>query len=159
MSNPHNAGRKFTSGLFVEYGGPDVPYSLSHFKDIFLESRDSSGYICAQEVLHLVPEKNRWEEWKRLFERNAALRRHYESWKEELEVRVRAEAENLIASGCDKVSFPRLRYIIDGDLYGKRKVGRPTKGELTKRDRVEKEVKAHNKKNRADLDEVIELAK
>jgi len=158
MSNPLNAGRKFTSGLFKEYGGKDAPYSLDDFKRIFLDSMDSSGYICAQEVLHLVEEKDRWQEWKRLFERNAELSRHYEAWKEELEVCVRAEAENLIASGCDKVSFPRLRYILDGDLYGKRKVGRPSKGELSKRERVQEKVKAHNKKDQKNIDEVIGLA-
>ena len=158
MSNPLNAGRKFTSGLFKEYGGKDAPYSLDNFKRIFLESCDSSGYLCAQEVLHLIEGKDRWQEWKRLFERNPELRRHHETWKEELEVRTRAEAEKLIASGCDKMAFPRLRYILDGDLYGKRKVGRPSKGELTKREKMQEKVKVHNKKDQKNIDKVIELA-
>lgn len=155
-----NAGRLTTSGLFKEgkLGGPDAPYSLERFKDVFMGSFDSSGYICAQEMLTLVPQKDRWAEWKRLFERNAELRRYHEAWKEEMEIRVRSNAESLVASGCDKETFPRLRWILDGNLYGKRKVGRPTKGELSKKERVAKGVKAHNQKSPLDLDKTIDLA-
>ena len=77
MTQITTGGRKFSSSLFK---GKDAPYSLDKFKDVFLESRDSSGYICAQEMLHLVPRKDRWIEWKRLFIGNAELHRHYEAW-------------------------------------------------------------------------------
>ena len=57
----HKGGRLQSSGLFKECkGGDDAPYSLDKFKNIFLESCDSSGYLCAQEMLHLVPQKDRW---------------------------------------------------------------------------------------------------
>lgn len=154
------AGRLATSGLFKEgkLAGPDAPYSLESFKNVFMGSNDSSGYICAQEMLTEVPQKDRWQEWKRLFERNAELRRHHEAWKEEMEIRVRANAESLVASGCGKEAFPRLRWILEGHLYGKGKVGRPTKGQISKKERVKEGVKALRKKGQVDLDEVIGIA-
>lgn len=159
MSN-NGAGRLVTSGMFKECkgGGPDAPYSLGAFKDVFMGSGDSTGYLCAQECLTLVPLTNRWQEWKRLFDRNAELRRYHESWKEELEIRVRANAESLVASGCGKETFPRLRWILEGNLYGKGKVGRPTKGEVSKKQRVKEGVEALHKKGQVDLKKVLEIA-
>ena len=75
-----------------------------------------------------------------------------------MDIRVRAEAESLVASDCGKEAFPRLRWILEGNLYGKGKVGRPSKGQLSKKERIKAGVKAINKKDIKSLDNVIEIA-
>ena len=151
-------GRLFSSGLFKEFGrGKNVCYSLEKFKEVFMAKQESSGYLCAAEVVTEVLPKNRWEEWNRIFN-NPRMHSILEAWKEELEIRVRANAESLVALGCDKEAFPRLRYILDGNLHGKRKVGRPTKGELTKKERINKGIKDLRTANPGELDEVLDEA-
>lgn len=155
----NKGGRLFSSGLFKDLSGnnKNACYSLEKFKEVFMAKKDSSGYLCAEEVVTEVEPKNRWAEWNRIFS-NPRMHNILEAWKEELEIRVRAIAESLVATGCDKEAFPRLRYILDGHLHGKRKAGRPTKGELTKRERIAKGVKDLRQENPKELDVVLSIA-
>ncbi len=134
----NKGGRKETSNLFKEEGDPNAPYSLERFREVFISQADSTGYLCAQIVLDCLPAKDRWTEWSRLFS-NTKLCRILETWREEMEVFVKANAETKVALGCDSKDFTRLRYLLDRDLPsdGKRKAGRPSKEQQTKRQKIQ----------------------
>src|SRR5690242_846697 len=131
------AGRVPTRALFKLIPGeedkphPEAPYDLNDFKAHFLAVRDSTGYTTAQDMLVHVDALQRWNEWLRIF-KQGPLQRILEDWKSELQVIIRSEAEKAIALGCDSKDFPRLKFIAEGKLHPKRKVGRPDKGQLTK---------------------------
>ena len=149
-------GRKISSGLFIQEDPENGVYDLNEFRKEFLDSADSTGYYCAKKLLVHVPEEERWAEWKRIFEGNTRLQRVHQSWIEELDILTRADAERQIAKGCDPKDFARLKYIREGNLYRDRKVGRPTKGQASKEQRIKDAVKHTTKE---DLDRVISLGK
>lgn len=142
------AGRKATSGLFIEKDPEKGIYSLEEFKRVFLDRKDPSGYLCAQEVLTDIPLQKRWEEWKRLIE-NSWFRGRVEEWKDELEVAVRATAIQEITGGCNPKDFNTLKWLAEGRPFGEIKAGRPTKKETERKEKIKREVR--NKLNpRAD---------
>ena len=151
------AGRKHTSSLFKEFGNANSPYSLELFKSEFIAFGENSGYLCSQRVITEFPEKDRWDEWKRIFF-NAKLHRILEGWRKDLEIRVRAEAESKLAKGCDPKDFPRLRFLISGGLSSGAGAGRPSKGQQGKTERIKAKVEIKDKPSSQKADKIIEMA-
>lgn len=153
------AGRKPNRALFKIIPGeedkphPEAPYDLNEFKAHFLAVRDSTGYTTAQDLLQHVEQLDRWNEWQRIF-KQGPLQRVLETWREELQVIIRSEAERFIATGCDSKDFPRLKFIIEGKLSNKRKAGRPDKGNISKEEIHKENAKEQVQPN---MDNVIQL--
>lgn len=158
MADKKIAGPKPTSGLFkqlsLEEDKGETPYDLDTFKEGFIESADFTGYSSSQILLTEVPPKKRWEEWKRIF-KNTRMRKILEDWIDELDIIIRSQATKDIINGCDSKDFPRLRYIKEGKVYGDNKVGRPSKEQISRDDRIKRSVESNIDK--AGLTEVISL--
>ena len=145
------AGRRNTSGLFLELRRDDTPlkespYSLENFRHVFLNEGDSTGYLCAMKVLEGISENKRWKEWQRIFSQSP-MKGILDKWREELEVYLRAIHERAVAKGeVDPKDFPRVRFVLEGGLGrnqpSAKGVGRPSKEEKTKRERITEKAKA-----------------
>lgn len=161
MENKDLGGRPQTSGLFKTFPDrediPDAPYDLDVFKEIFFRHMEPSGYLCAMEAFNDIPKKKRWDEWKRLFHGNAALKRIHQEWCEELEIFLCAVATQELAEGCDPKDFSRLKYIKEGKLFDKGGAGRPSKGQPTRQERTKDSVKNKLPKNMTN--KIIDLGK
>lgn len=128
-------GRLLTQSLFVEnfYNTDFAMYTLNDedktykgkvypsLRRLYLETMDPTEYTFATTYLW------GWEHWQRLLA-NKAIREEVEKWREELEVKVRANAVACIMSkGVD--SFSAAQWVADGK-WKPAKTGRPTKAEL-----------------------------
>lgn len=126
-------GRYLTQSLFLEhkYDTTYAMYSLSDqdkeyegkiypsLRRLYLESMDPTEYTFATTYL------SNWEQWQRICA-NQALLTHIEEWREELEVKVRAQAvKRILNLGID--NFTAAKWAADGHWNVKR--GRPSKAE------------------------------
>lgn len=143
MKNFKNSiGHWITRGLFYEQAPEKtfVCYTLKEhdhegyesLRRLYLECDDPTEYTFA--VTHL----GGWEHWKKLLECDW-FQPHIESWREELEIRTRAQAlvrlKQAAANKEDKSSFQANKYLLDKgwvEKEAKNKVGRPTNDKIIK---------------------------
>ena len=136
-------GRPLTQSLFLEIGYSDYAvYTLKEndheyngkkypsLKQLYLEMEDVTEYFFASKYLL------GWKHWKRLKE-NKALKPHFNEWAEELEVRIRAQAirDIISASANEQGGFQAAKWLADRG-WDKKAVGRPTKNDKEREDRI-----------------------
>lgn len=140
-------GRPLTQSLFLEVGYSDYavytlkeydyPYKGKHYpslKRLFLAEEDPTEWAFADK--HLLG----WQHWKRLCE-NKILAKHFEEWREELELKIRSQAVRDMMSLCASESgnFSAAKFLADRG-WEKRGAGRPSKAEKEKAMRIKERV-------------------
>jgi len=141
-------GRPLTQGLFLEIGY-NTQYALytlddedKTYKDkvypslkrLYLECADPTEYQFAKKYLL------NWKHWRRLNE-NVVLCKHFDDWREELEVAMRSEAVLSIVdmTTSDQGNFQAARWLADRG-WDKRGVGRPSKKDVEREKRIEDKI-------------------
>lgn len=105
-------------------------YSL---KKLFLEMGDLTCYAFANEYLI------NWNHWKRL-ENNTWVNKFIEEWKEELDLKLRAESLfSMREQANEEGSFQAQKFMIDRQ-YDKRGAGRPSKKDKQLADKRNKDL-------------------
>lgn len=116
-----------------EYKGVLYP----SIKRLYLECEDVTEYEFANKYFAS------WSHWKRL-QKNARIADHISDWREELEVKLRAQAiRNIIdqTTSDSQGSFQAAKWLADRG-WDKRAAGRPSKVEKEKEDRIKDRVSA-----------------
>lgn len=136
-------GRPLTQSLFLELGYSEYAvYTLKEhdyaykgqnypsLKRLYLKEEDVTEYEFA--VKHLLG----WQHWKRLCE-NKQIRKHIDEWREELELKVRAQAIRDMQGLCasENGNFSAAKFLADRG-WEKRAPGRPSKAEKERDERV-----------------------
>ena len=135
-----NSGKYITLSLFLEngYNTEFAVYTLTDtdkeykgkvypsLRRLYLEQMDPTEYAFANKYLW------GWEHWQRIVANNL-MTEAIESWREELEVKLRALAiASIIKTSYD--SYNAATWVADGKWKQKR--GRPSKAELAKEKRI-----------------------
>lgn len=151
-------GIPMTQGLFLEMGyntdlavftlkDRDHDYKghiYPSLKKLYLEESDPTEYLFASKYLL------GYQHWKRLVN-NKMLYKHIEEWREELEIKLRAEAVRALINmtSSENGNFQAAKFLADRG-WDRNKVGRPSKEEMEKRAaiglKVEDEFKADIKR-------------
>lgn len=129
--------RWLTSGLFIETAGPNkdfILFSLEEAKELFLETGDITGYRFATEHL------GGWQHFKAM-EASPVLRDIIEEWKEELEVKIRAENLLDIQENAKGGHYQAQKYLVDRGWEQNPK-GRPSKVDKEKHLRKEEKLRS-----------------
>lgn len=139
-----SSGRPLTQSLFLENGynleyavytlkEDDYEFKGKHYpslKKLFLEMEDLTEYEFANEYLL------GWQHWKRL-NKNKLMTQHFEEWREELELRLRAQGiRAIIDQAADDKAFQAAKFLADKG-WDKKAAGRPSKNEKLKEDRMQ----------------------
>lgn len=138
-------GKPLTQSLFLEarYEKEFAVYSLKDddwtldgvvypsLKKLFIELEDVTEYEFANRYLL------GWQHWKRL-NNNNLLAHHFEEWREELELKVRAQAvrDIISLSAGESGGFQAAKWLADRG-WEKRGAGRPSKEENEKNKRIQ----------------------
>ena len=139
-----NVGRPLTQSLFLENGyqldkavytlkDEDYEYKGNTYpslKRLFLEMEDVTEYEFANKYLL------GWKHWQRL-NANKLMTKHFEEWREELELRLRAQGiRAIIDQSCDDKGFQAAKYLAEKG-WDKKAVGRPSKHDKKREERME----------------------
>ena len=134
-------GRFRTLSLFYELNTTDLPsvFTLKErehkgypsLKQIFLSYTDPTEYTFAMEVF------GSWTGWQKISE-SAEIKKHVDQWREELEIKIRAEAikaiaETAVTEGAKGTAA--ARWIAEGNWKGRR--GRPSKAEVERERKIQ----------------------
>jgi hypothetical protein len=128
------AGKYITQGLFYEaeydltfaqytWGPEDKEKDgkfLKSLKKLYLEMEDTTEYEFA--IAYFVD----YPHWVRCVN-NAAIRKHVEQWRTELELKLRARAARALIKEAEKGNFNAARWVADKGWEAKR--GRPSNAE------------------------------
>ena len=128
-----SSGRPLTQSLFLELlYKPDVAvYTLKDYdhtyegkefksiKRLYLEMEDTTEYEFANTYFL------GWDHWNRIVE-NKLLTDHVRSWREELELKLRARAVKQMMALADEGSYQASKWLADRG-WDTRAAGRPTK--------------------------------
>lgn len=139
-----SGGRPVTQSLFLENGyrtdlavytlkDEDHEYQgvvYPSLKKLFLAFEDPTEYEFANTYLL------GWSHWKRLND-NKLMTGHFELWREELELRLRAQGiRAAIDQAADDKGFQAAKWLADSG-WRKNAVGRPSKTEKLKEERMQ----------------------
>lgn len=137
-------GRPLTQSLFLEIGyeedkaiftlkDDDHEYKGNTYyslKKLFIEMEDPIEYAFANEYLL------GWSHWQRL-NNNKALTKHFQEWREELELSLRSQgARAIIDQAADEKGFQAAKWLNEKG-WDKRQAGRPSKNEKLKEERMQ----------------------
>jgi hypothetical protein len=140
-------GRPLTQSLFLEIGydtekavftlkDEDFFYeghTYPSLKKLFLATEDPTEYQFAKAYLL------GWQHWLRL-NKNKLLSKHFEEWREELEVALRSSAAlSIIDMSSDDKGFQAAKWVADKG-WAKRGAGRPSKEEKLREERVQERI-------------------
>jgi len=128
-----------TQSLFLELGynidsavytlkENDYEYKGKYFPSLqrlYIAIADPTEYSFATQCLL------GWKHWQRICD-NKQLQSHVESWRFELEVKLRSEGIKEAIKQAKTGSFPAAKWVSEGG-WEKRPAGRPSKAELEKR--------------------------
>lgn len=130
-------GRPLTQSLFLEIGyNESAVYTLKEIdhihngktypslKRLYLECNDPTEYNFA--IKYLLG----WKHWLRLCE-NKGLKGHIQEWRDELEVKIRAEAIKQTISSAQAGSWQASKWLADRG-WDTRGAGRPSAAEKEK---------------------------
>ena len=103
-------------------------------KKLFLAAEDPTEYIFAKQ--HLLG----WEHWIKL-NGNAKLKDHFDRWRFELEIAIRAASiQNIMEASADtEKGFQANKWLADKG-WSKRGAGRPSKEEIDKEEAIKKKI-------------------
>lgn len=135
-------GRALTQSLFLEQGYTDFAvYTLKEddyeykgkvypsLKRLYVEFEDPVEYEFARKYLA------GWSQWKQMNE-NKALASHIAEWREELMVKLRCQGvRDMIDQSAEGNSFQASKWLAEGG-WDKKAVGRPSKKDQQKEQRV-----------------------
>lgn len=137
-------GRPLTQALFLE-NGYNLKYAVYTLKDddhehkgntyyslkkLFLEMEDPTEYEFANKYLL------GWSQWQRM-NANKLMTKHFEEWREELELSLRAQGVRaIIDQAADEKGFQAAKWLSDRG-WNKNAVGRPSKSEKIREERME----------------------
>lgn len=138
-------GRPLTQGLFIDFNYDDkyAVYTLEDedkeykgvvypsLKKLYLECEDPTEYQFSKK--HLLG----WRHWQRLKE-NKALRKHFDEWREELEVALVCEAVMTIRDNSP-ANFQAAKWLADRG-WDKKGAGRPSKADAEREKRISSKV-------------------
>lgn len=139
-----SSGRPLTQSLFIENGyrtefavytlkDDDHEYKGNTYyslKKLFLELEDPTEYEFAN--MYLLG----WSHWRRLNE-NKLMTKHFEEWREELELSLRAQGiRAIIDQAADEKGFQAAKWLSDRG-WSKNVVGRPSKSEKVREERMQ----------------------
>lgn len=140
-----SAGRPLTQSLFLEVGySNEAIYTLKDvdhtyngkvypsLKRLFLEKNDPTEYEFA--TAYLLG----WKHWQRMNE-NKLLRKHFDEWREELEVKLRCEAVKQAIAHAASGTFQAAKWVADRG-WATRGAGRPTKADLDREKRIQEKI-------------------
>lgn len=129
-----NNGVPITQSLFLEIGYSDFAiYTLKDqdyeykgklypsIKRLYLECEDTTEYEFA--TTYFLG----WAHWQRIAS-NVALQSHVETWRAELELKLRARAARTMISLANEGSYQATKWLVDKGWEEKR-AGRPSKAE------------------------------
>ena len=137
-------GRPLTQSLFLEIGyhedraiytlkDEDHEYKGNTYislKKLFIAMEDPIEYEFA--TTYLLG----WQHWQRL-NANKALSKHFEEWREELELSLRSQgARAIIDQSADDKGFQAAKWLTDKG-WDKRQAGRPSKSEKVREERMQ----------------------
>jgi len=137
------SGRPLTQSLFLEIGYQDAAvYTLKEqdheykgktypsLKRLYLEMEDPTEYEFANRYLL------NWKHWQRLYQ-NQQLRPHIDEWRDELDLKLRAQAfrDMVSLSVSEGGNFSATKWLADRG-WDKRAAGRPSKSEKEKDQRI-----------------------
>lgn len=128
-------GHPYTQSLFLEIGyDTDVAvYTLKEndhtykgksypsIRRLYLELEDPTEYTFANTYFM------GWKHWQRICD-NALVRKHIEEWREELELKMRAEIVVAMKKAAREGNFQASKWMADKN-WENRAPGRPSKGE------------------------------
>lgn len=136
-------GRPLTQSLFLEHNYSEYAYFTLNdddkmyegrlfpsLKKLYLEVADPTEYQFA--IKHLLG----WTHWQRLNE-NKALVKHFDQWRQELEVMLRSEA--LLAISDMNENFQAQRFLAEKG-WEKGTVGRPKKSDPQREDAIQERI-------------------
>lgn len=137
--------RPYTQALFLELGYQDEAlYTLKEvdhvyegkkypsIKKLYLEMTDPTEYKFA--TTYFLG----WSHWLRLGE-NKAIRKHIDEWRDELEIKLRAEAVAQVMEQAKLGSFPASKWLADRG-WANRGAGRPSKLEQEKHKKIQQTI-------------------
>lgn len=137
MDFTSSTGKRYTKGLFVEFGGDKYTLSENDLEDgtpslrrLYVECSDVTEHIFATKYL------GGWDHWKLLCQ-SPLLQPHIQAWREELQVKLRSDAIQRILDEAqdpaNKGYMQANRYLADKTYLQadepKKGRGRPRKGE------------------------------
>lgn len=136
-------GVPITQSLFLEIGYSDhAIYTLKDWdytykgklypsiKRLYLECEDTTEYEFANK--HFLG----WNHWQRIAN-NTNVLPHVESWREELELKLRARAARSMIDLANTGSFQATKWMVDKG-WEEKKAGRPSKAEREAETRKQK---------------------
>lgn len=139
------SSRPLTQSLFLEVGySEEAIYTfkeVDHFyngktypslKRLFLEESDPTEYTFATKYLL------GWKHWQRMNE-NKLLRKHFDEWREELEVKLRSEAVRQAIAHAASGTFQAAKWVADRG-WATRGAGRPSKADQDKEKRIQEKI-------------------
>lgn len=154
-------GRPLTQSLFLEIGY-DTRYAIFTLNDddkdyegvtfislkkLFLSCDDPTEYEFANKYLL------GWRHWQRMNE-NVMLRKEFDVWREEFEVKLRSDAiRSIVDMTAEGTNFQAAKWLADGG-YSKRGAGRPSKAEIDREKRIKSRV---DDELNADLDRMGQI--
>ena len=136
-----SGGRYLTQSLFLEFNyntdfavftfdDEDKQYkgkTYCSLKKLFLEEEDPTEYRFAKKYLL------GWAHWQRL-NGNEALRKHFDEWREELEVYLRSQGLKAVIDMSED-NYQAAKYLAEKG-WDKNKVGRPSKKDQEREKRI-----------------------
>lgn len=125
-----STGRRLTVGLFEEWADPTSSakpiFRLGDWRKVYVEVGDPTDYKAALVLI------GSWEHWQLLVD-NPRFRAELESWRKEVEVKLRSEAiDHLKRHARDPKGTAAAKWLAEAGFNGeqvKRKPGRPKKDE------------------------------
>lgn len=139
-------GRPLTQSIFLEIGyeTDKAVYTLKDddhehegitypsLKRLYLEMEDIVEYEFAKKYLL------GWQHWQRL-NRNKILSKHFEEWREELELQIRSQSVQNIIDMTASDNFQANKWLVDRG-WDKKAVGRPSTKDKLREERMNKRI-------------------
>lgn len=134
--------RPMTQALFLELGYDD--YAIFTLKEqdyfyegkmypsirrLFLSCQDPTEYEFANKYLL------GWRHWQRIQE-NKAIRKFIDEWRDEFEVKLRAQGIGLAISAAKTGAFQASKWLASGE-WKQRGAGRPSKAEVEREKKIQ----------------------
>jgi|TARA_R110000796_G_scaffold104371_1_gene214207 hypothetical protein len=131
-------GNFITQALFLELSYNDTRYSIYTLDDDDKEFKGETYYslkklylLCddVTEYTFATTWLGGWQHWQRLLEKTTSLHPYIESWREELEVKLRSQGLLGVLESASNGNYNAQKYLTDKGWDTKR--GRPSKEEVS----------------------------
>ena len=148
INNPTSTGEVGRQAAKALFEGPDATYNLQEFHDTFIKLEDTSEYLPA---LQLV---GTWTEWERLKRDWKGFATYIQSWKEELEVKLKSRSMQQIIKLAKDGNYQASKWVAEEGFNKRSGAGRPSASE---RKRAAKELSSEAADTIQDRERVLRL--